>query len=446
VSSLLNVFKVPELRKKILFTFFILALYRLGTHISVPGISLDQVRRLKDAGSDAGGIVNFLDLFSGGALTQFSVFALGIMPYITASIIMQLLTVVIPKLEKWSKEGATGQKKITQWTRYLGIALGVMQAATYSYIFHQGGRGLFGSAGEGNFDLFDGKYTVPRVLLVVLTLTGGVALVMWFGELITQRGIGNGMSILIFANVVSRLPFELENIRKSQGWTTFIIIIAFILAMIVAIVFIDNGQRRIPVEFAKRMVGRRMMGGQNTYIPLKVNQAGVVPLIFASSVLNFPVLLAGVFPAGVRQWINDNLVRSDNLWYIAFYGTLIVFFAYFYTAISFDPHQQAESLQKQGGYIRPIRPGRDTERFLQRLLNRITLPGAIFIMIIALVPSFLLYVFNISNFGFAGTSILIAVGVALETVKQIDSQLMLRNYEGFLEGSATRRKPQQVAR
>jgi preprotein translocase subunit SecY len=446
VSSLLNVFKVPELRKKIMFTVFILALYRLGTHIPTPGISLDQVRALRDAGSTSGGIVGFLNLFSGGALTNFSVFSLGIMPYITASIIMQLLTVVIPKLEKWSKEGATGQKKITQWTRYLAIALGVMQAATYSYIFHNGGQGFFGSAGE-NFDLFPpGGYNVPRVLLVVLTLTAGVALVMWFGELVTQRGIGNGMSILIFANVVSRLPFELENIRKSQGWTTFIIILLFILAMIVAIVFIDNGQRRIPVEFAKRMVGRRMMGGQNTYIPLKVNQAGVVPLIFASSVLNFPVLLGNLLPSGARQWINDNLVQSDNLWYITFYGLLIVFFAYFYTAISFDPRQQAESLQKQGGYIRPIRPGRDTETYLQRLLNRITLPGALFITAIALVPSFLLYVFNISNFGFAGTSILIAVGVALETVKQIDSQLMLRNYEGFLEGSATRRRPQQMVR
>ncbi len=446
MSSLLNVFKVPELRKKILFTIFILALYRFGTHIPTPGISLDQVRRLRDAGSGAGGIVGFLDLFSGGALTNFSVFSLGIMPYITASIIMQLLTVVIPKLEKWSKEGATGQKKITQWTRYLAIALGVMQAATYSYIFHNGGRGFFGAAGE-NIDLFPaGAYNVPRVLLVVLTLTAGVALVMWLGELVTQRGIGNGMSILIFANVVSRLPFQLENIRRSQGWTTFVIILFFILAMIVAIVFVDNGQRRIPVEFAKRMVGRRMMGGQNTYIPLKVNQAGIVPLIFASSVLNFPVLLGNVLPAGARQWINDNLIQSDNLWYISFYGLLIVFFAYFYTAISFDPHQQAESLQKQGGYIRPIRPGRDTERYLQRLLNRITLPGALFITMIALVPSFLLYVFNVSNFGFAGTSILIAVGVALETVKQIDSQLMLRNYEGFLEGSATRRRPQQMVR
>lgn len=446
MSSLLNVFKVAELRKKILFTVFILAVYRLGTHIPTPGISLDQVRRLREAGADSSGIVGFLNLFSGGALTNFSVFSLGIMPYITASIIMQLLTVVIPKLEKWSKEGATGQKKITQWTRYVALALGVMQAATYSFIFHNGGSGFFGAAGE-NIDLFPpGGYNVPRVLLVVLTLTAGVALVMWLGELITQRGIGNGMSILIFANVVSRLPFGLENIRKSQGWTTFIIILLFILAMIVAIVFIDNGQRRIPVEFAKRMVGRRMMGGQNTYIPLKVNQAGVVPLIFASSVLNFPVLLGNVLPAGARQWINDNLVRSDNLWYITFYGLLIVFFAYFYTAISFDPHQQAESLQKQGGYIRPIRPGRDTERYLQRLLNRITLPGALFITIIALVPSFLLYVFNVSNFGFAGTSILIAVGVALETVKQIDSQLMLRNYEGFLEGSATRRRPQSMVR
>jgi preprotein translocase subunit SecY len=443
VSSILNVFKVPELRKKILFTLLILALYRLGTHITVPGIALDAVRQLESQAETSTGIVNFLNLFSGGALTQMSVFALGIMPFITASIIMQLLTVVIPKLEKWSKEGATGQKKITQWTRYLAIALGLMQGSTFAYLFNRGD----GSNGIGfGVDLYAGRFTVGRVSLVILSLTAGVALTMWMGELITQRGIGNGMSILIFANVVSRLPFELENIRKSQGWTTFLIILAIILFMIVAIVFVDNGQRRIPVEFAKRMVGRKMTGGQSTYIPLKVNQAGVVPLIFASSVLNFPVLLAGALPDGARGWINNNLVKSDNLWYISFYGLLIIAFAYFYTAISFDPRQQAESLQKQGGYIRPIRPGRDTERFLQRLVNRITLPGAVFIMIIALVPSFLLYAFNISNFGFAGTSILIAVGVALETVKQIDSQLMSRNYEGFLEGSATRRKPQQLTR
>jgi preprotein translocase subunit SecY len=440
VSSILNVFKVPELRKKVLFTLFVVALFRLGTHITVPGIALDAVRQLESQGGEANGIVNFLNLFSGGALTQMSVFALGIMPYITATIIMQLLTVVIPKLEKWSKEGATGQKKITQWTRYLGIALGVMQGSTFAYMFHRGD--LFG---EG-VDLFAGRFTPGRVSLVVLSLTGGVALTMWMGELITQRGIGNGMSIMIFASVVSRLPFELENIRKSQGWTIFLVILAFILAMIVAIVIVDNGQRRIPVEFAKRMVGRRMMGGQSTYIPLKVNNSGVIPIIFASSVLNFPVLLAGALPRGWSDWINGNLVQSDNLWYITFYGFLIVAFAYFYTQISFDPRQQAESLQKQGGYIRPIRPGRDTERFLARLVNRITLPGALFVMLIALVPSFLLYVFNISNFGFAGTSILIAVGVALETVKQIDSQLMQRNYEGFLEGSATRKRPQQLQR
>ncbi len=445
MSSLLNVFKVPELRKKIGFTLFILALYRLGTHIPVPGISLDQVRTLQDQGDKGGGIVSFLNLFSGGALTNFAVFALGIMPYITASIIMQLLQVVIPKLEKWSKEGATGQKKITQWTRYVAIALALLQASTYSYIFHRGGRGFFGSAGA-NFDLFGGKYTIPRVSLVVLSLVAGVALVMWMGELITQRGIGNGMSIMIFANVVSRLPSQLNAIRASQGLGIFALVLLIILAMILAIVIIENGQRRIPVEFAKRMVGRKMTGGQHTYIPLKVNQAGVVPIIFASSVLNFPVLLANVFPAGWRQWINDNLAKSESLWHIAFYGILIVFFAYFYTAISFDPRQQAENLQKQGGYIRPIRPGRDTETYLQRLLNRITLPGAFFIMIIALVPSLLLLWLNVSNFQFAGTSILIAVGVALETVKQIDSQLMLRNYDGFLEGSATRRKPTQLVR
>ncbi len=442
MSSVRNVFRIPELRNKILFTIFIIALYRLGAHVPVPGISIDQVKRLQDsAGSN--GIVGFLNLFSGGALTQFAVFALGILPYITASIIMQLLTVVIPKLEQWSKDGAVGQKKITQWTRYLAIALGVMQAATYSYIFHNGGRGLLGrNAGGADFDLFDGRFTFGRVSLVVLTMVGGVAIVMWMGELITQRGIGNGMSILIFTNVVSRLPYEGSRIRQSKGNVLFVVILAIVVAMIVAIVIMENGQRRIPVQFAKRMVGRRMYGGQSTYIPLKVNQAGVVPIIFASSVLNFPVLLSNVLPNGARQWINNNLVTGDNLWYILIYGLMIIFFTYFYTAISFDPVKQADSIRKQGGFILGIRPGAPTVAYLQRLLNRITLPGAVFITTIALVPSFFLFVFNLSNFGFAGTSILIAVGVALETMKQIDSQLMMRNYDGFLEGSATRRRPQ----
>ena len=273
MSSVRNVLRIPELRNKILFTIFIIAVYRLGAHVPVPGISIDQVKRLQDsAGSN--GIVGFLNLFSGGALTQFAVFALGILPYITASIIMQLLTVVIPKLEQWSKDGAVGQKKITQWTRYLAIALGVMQAATYSYIFHNGGQGLLGTnAGGADFDLFDGRFTLGRVSLVVLTMVGGVAVVMWMGELITQRGIGNGMSILIFTNVVSRLPYEGSRIRQSKGNVLFVVILAIVVAMIVAIVIMENGQRRIPVQFAKRMVGRRMYGGQSTYIPLKVNRS-----------------------------------------------------------------------------------------------------------------------------------------------------------------------------
>ena len=440
LSSLRNMFRVPDLRNKILFTLFALALFRLGTHIPVPGIDFDAVRQLK-ASTENNGVLGFLNLFSGGALTQFAVFALGIMPYITSSIIMQLLTVVIPKLEAWQKEGATGQKKITQWTRYLTIGLALMQGTGLTFVFHNGGSGFLGRSDDNaTFDLLP-TFTFGRVSLVVLTLVTGTALVMWLGEVITQRGIGNGASLLIFMNVVSSLPAEGGRIRQQEGTWIFFVVMTIVVAMIVGIIFIENGQRRIPVQFAKRMVGRRMYGGQSTYIPLKVNQAGVVPIIFASSILYFPVLLSNVVPwVGVRRWIDKNLVSPDNLAYVLLFGGLIVFFAYFYTAISFDPHQQADTIRKQGGFIPGIRPGPPTERHLAFILNRITLPGAIFIAAIALIPALMLAVFGIRGFGFGGTTILIAVGVALETMKQIDSQLMMRNYEGFLEGSAARRR------
>jgi preprotein translocase subunit SecY len=299
-------------------------------------------------------------------------------------------------------------------------------------VFHRGGRAFFAHT-VGNIDLIP-TFTVPRVMLVVLTLTAGTALVMWLGELITQRGIGNGMSILIFASVVSRIPFQGGAVRAEAGVAKFVFIIALAVALVVVIVFVEQGQRRIPVQFAKRVVGRRMYGGQSTYIPLKVNQAGVIPIIFASSVLYFPVLLSNVIPwEGVQRWINDNLVQPDSVPYIATYGVLIVFFAYFYTAITFDPHQQADIIRKQGGYIPGIRPGPPTEAHLARILNRITLPGSLFLAFIALLPSLALAWWNINQFPFGGTAILIAVGVALETMKQIDSQLMMRNYEGFLK-------------
>ena len=438
MSTLKNMFRVPELRAKILFTIAVIALFRLGTHIPVPGIDIEQLRLLRQQ-SAQNGVLGFLNLFSGGALTQFSIFVLGIMPYITSSIIMQLLTVVIPRLEQWSKDGATGQKKITQWTRYLTMFLATIQAVGYVFIFHNGGQGIFQATSDGSsFDLYSGgRWNFPRVALGVIAIVAGTAMVMWMGEMISQRGIGNGMSLLIFTNVVSRLPAEGGRIRAEKGWAIFLVILVVVLAMIVAIIFIDNGQRRIPVQFAKRVVGRRMFGGQSSFIPLKVNQAGIVPIIFASSVLYLPVLLQGVLPSGWQAWISDNLVRSDTIPHVALYTVLIIFFAYFYTAITFDPVQQADQLRKQGGFIPGIRPGPPTERFFKFILDRITLPGAFFIAAIALVPSLFIVLFNVSNFGFAGTSILIAVGVALETMKQVDSQLMTKNYEGFLKPQKT---------
>ena len=426
-SSLKNVFKIPDLRNKIVFTLLMIALYRLGSNVTVPGIDFGAVQDLQ-AQAERGGVLGFLNLFSGGALTQMAVFALGIMPYITSSIIMQLLAVVIPKIEQWQKQGAVGQKKITQWTRYMTVGLALLQATGITYQFN---NGLLGD-GTTTVPLVT-KFDVPHVALIVLTITAGTAIVMWMGELITQRGIGNGMSILIFANVVSRMPAQFGNVRAEKGNFVFALFFLVGVLMIAAIVFVEQGQRRIPVQFAKRVVGRRMYGGQSTYIPLKVNQAGVIPIIFASSVLYFPVLLSNVIQVDwIVDFINKNLVQPDNMFYITIYGLMIVFFTYFYTAITFNPAQQADIIRKQGGFIPGIRPGPPTERYLAQILNRITLPGSLFLAAIALVPNIILRFYNVEGFPFGGTTILIAVGVALETMKQIDSQLMMRNYEGFL--------------
>lgn len=436
LANLKNVFKVPDLRHKILFTFLMIALYRLGAHIPAPGIDVSALQQLRDQ-AEEGGVLAFLQLFSGGALTQFAVFALGIMPYITASIIMQILGVVIPKLEQWQNQGAVGQRKITQWTRYVTIGIAAMQATGFTYLFHNGGGG-FGGANTTGLDLVP-EFGPARVLLIVITLTAGTALLMWMGELITQRGIGNGMSLLIFASVVSTLPSQGSQIRANGGWVALGVTLAVFIAILVAIVFVEQGQRRIPVQFAKRVVGRRMYGGQSTYIPLKVNQSGVIPIIFASSVLYLPQLIAGLLPpdgwgASVQSWIDDNLVQPNAPVHLLVFGLLIIGFAYFYTAITFDPVKQADTLRKQGGFIPGIRPGPQTERYLGKILSRITLPGALFIACVALIPSLLLTQFLPgTTVSFAGTSILIAVGVALETMKQVDSQLMMRNYEGFLK-------------
>jgi preprotein translocase subunit SecY len=438
LSSVRNMIRVADLRGKILFTLMIIAVYRFGAFIPAPGIDLDAVEELRRQAEQGAGVLGFLQLFSGGALTQFALFALGIMPYITASIIMQILTVVIPKLEEWQSMGAVGQRKITQWTRYLAVAIALLQSTGLAFLFHNGGGGLLGGGGNATgLDVLP-NFTPFRVIVVVLTLTAGHALLMWMGELISQRGIGNGMSLLIFASIVSSFPAAGATLNAEKGTTLLVLLLGLAVVLLVAIVFIEQGQRRIPVQFAKRVVGRRMYGGQSTYIPLKVNQSGVIPIIFASSVLYLPLLLTNVLPsegwgASVQSWVDNNLVQPDAIAYVLVYGLLIIGFAYFYTAIAFDPAQQAENIRKQGGFIPGIRPGPQTERYLARILTRITLPGALFIAFIALLPSILLAFADVENFPFAGTSILIAVGVALETMKQIDSQLMMRNYEGFLK-------------
>jgi preprotein translocase subunit SecY len=434
LANVRNMFRVADLRNKILFTILIMAVYRFGAHVPVPGIDFQAVKQLEDQAKE-GGVLGFLAFFSGGGLTRMAIFGLGIMPYITSSIIMQVLTVVIPKLEQWQEQGAVGQKKITQWTRYLTVVLAILQSTGLAFLFHNGGGGLLGNL---NVDLVP-DFTVPRVLLIVLSLTAGTAMVMWMGELITQRGIGNGMSLLIMASVVSDTASGGAQLRAEGGNVKFTILLVLAVVILVAIVAVEQGQRRIPVNFAKRIVGRRMYGGQSTYIPLKVNQAGVIPVIFASSMLYLPVLLSNVLPTGgvwdsIRGFIDDNLLQTGNFWYIAIFGVMIIFFAYFYTAISFDPVKQADTIRKQGGFIPGIRPGPQTERHLAKILSRITLPGALFLAVVALLPQILLAVWNVNSFfGFGGTSLLISVGVALETMKQIDSQLMMRNYESFLK-------------
>ena len=428
LGAFANAFKIPDLRKKILFTLLIIAIYRLGAHIPTPGIDVERAQQF--ANGVSGGVFQFINLFSGGALTQMAIFALGIMPYITSSIIMQLLTVVIPKLEAWSKEGESGYKKITQWTRYLTVILAVLQSTGLAFLFHNGG---IQTADGTPVDLIP-NFSGPRVALIVLSLTAGTALIMWLGELITQRGIGNGMSILIFASIVSSLPSEGNAILQQKKPFVFTIIVLIAIAIVVAIVFMEQGQRRIPVQYAKRIVGRRMYGGSSTYIPLKVNQAGVIPIIFASSVLYIPSLLQNVVHNDtISNFIQNHLVNSGSAVYMLLYGLMVVFFTYFYTAISFNPVDVADNMKKYGGFVPGIRPGRQTAEYLDRIMTRITLPGALFIAAIALLPSIFLATQNIQQMPFGGTSILIAVGVTLETMKQIESQLTMRHYEGFLK-------------
>ena len=437
LSNLKNVFKIEDLRNKILFTILVVVIYRFGIAVRVPGIDDVAVEQIRSAANTQGAL-GFLNLFSGGGFESFSIFALGIMPYITSSIIMQILGVVIPKLEELQNQGAVGQRKITQYTRYVTIALATLQATGLVFIFGTGRGQAFFTQNAPTVPLLpDGLW--PRGYLVIPTLVAGTALLMWLGELISQRGIGNGMSMIIFASVVAGLPYGFYSILEVNKWFWFVAMIVLFLGIIVSVVFVELGQRRIPVQFAKRVVGRRMYGGQNTYIPLKVNQSGVIPIIFASSILLLPVIFSNVLGSGegwrgeVADVVDRYIINSQNLVYMTLFALMIIAFAYFYNSIAFDPVRQADQIRRQGGFIPGVRPGPQTERYLSRVVNRITLPGAVFIAIIAILPYLLLWAGNINTFGFAGTSILIAVGVALELMRQIDSQLMLRNYEGFLK-------------
>ncbi len=433
LTAFRNAFRIHDLRNKILFTLFIFALYRLGATIPVPGVDLEAVRNFANQ-AEQSGFVGLLNLFSGGALTQLSIFALGIMPYITASIILQLLTVVIPKLQALQEEGEHGRKVITQWTRYTTVVLSLLQSTGFAYLFHSGQF-------TGGIDLIP-NFTPRNVVIIVVTMTAGTALLMWMGELITQRGIGNGMSLLIFISIISQIPSQLAILNANSQSYQFIVILGTMLALTVGIIFIEQGQRRIPVQFSKRVRGRKVMGGQSTYIPLKVNMAGVIPVIFATSIMYFPALLASALPstgwgAAVRDWIDQNMLStsgvgfSPSLWYIFMLALLVVFFTYFYTAIQFDPERQADMIQRQGGFIPGIRPGRATVEYLSHVLSRITLPGASYLALVTVLPSILGWIWNVPV-GLSGVSIIIVAGVALETAKQIESQLTMRNYEGFL--------------
>ena len=437
-ANMKNIFKVEDLRKKVFFTLLMIAVYRLGTAIRVPGVDAGAVAQLRES-SKTQGALGFLNLFSGGAFSSFSIFALGIMPYITASIIMQVLNVVIPKLQEWQEMGAVGQRKITQWTRYVAIGIAVLQGAGLTFIFGQGrGSAFFGAAATAPDVVLLDPF-MPRALLVIPSLVAGTALLMWVGELISQRGISNGMSVLIFSSVVAGLPYGYYSILQSKKFFIFAVLVSVSIGVLVAVVRVELGQRRIPVQFAKRVVGRKMFGGQNTYIPLKVNQAGVVPIIFASSVLLLPVLMSNILGSTegwrgvIARFVDTYLVNSQNMVYITVFFGMIVAFAYFYNSIAFDPIRQADQLRKQGGFVPGIRPGTQTEKFLGKAVNRITLPGALFVATIAILPYIILWVGDVQSFPFAGTTVLIAVGVALELMRQIDSQLMLRNYEGFLK-------------
>jgi len=422
LSTILKAFTVAEIRKKLLFTAALLALYRLGSHIPAPGINSEAVRQIQENFSN-GGVLNFLNLFSGGGLSRIALFALGIMPYITASIILQLLTVVVPSLERLQREGEVGQQRITQYTRYLTVGLAFGQSIAYVFLF----RSFQQEAGASVIE----NFTIAKVLLIAICLTAGCILVMWMGELITQRGIGNGISLMIMASIVAGFP---QGVRA--WWTSpdqiFQVMMPFLaLAIIAAIVFVQEGQRRIPVQYARRVIGQRMTQGGQTYLPLRVNMAGVIPVIFAASIMAFPPTIGQLINS---PWARDfaNFFDPADWPYLVGEAVFIIMFTYMYTAITFNPVEQADNLKRYGGFIPGVRPGRPTAEFLDRILARLTFPGALFLATVAIFPTILINQTG-ANFFFGGTSILIVIGVALDTMKQLEAQLMMRNYEGFLK-------------
>jgi preprotein translocase subunit SecY len=439
LSAFISSLRTVDLRRKILFTLGVVVLYRLGASIPSPGVNYPNVQKCvaQVSGGDSAQIYSLINLFSGGALLHLTVFAVGVMPYITASIIVQLLTVVIPRFEQLRKEGQAGQAKMTQYTRYLAVALAILQATSIVALAANGGL-LQGCT----LDIIQGQsqgLNIFTLVVIVLVMTAGAALVMWMGELVTERGIGNGMSLLIFAGIAARIPIEGKTILDSRGGMVFALVCVAALVIIIGVVFVEQGQRRIPVQYAKRMVGRRMYGGTSTYLPLKVNQAGVIPVIFASSLLYLPQLitqLQGNSTGPVRRFFEQYVIDQSSVVHILLYFGLIVFFTYFYVSITFNPEERADDMKRYGGFIPGIRPGRPTAEYLQYVLSRITLPGSIYLGLVAVLPNLFLSITQQGqnqNFPFGGTAVLIMVGVGLETVKQIETQLNQRNYEGFLK-------------
>ncbi len=425
ISTILGAFRVGEIRKKVLFTAGILALYRLGTHIPAPGIKASSVQAISQQLS-GNGIFGLLKLFSGGGLGRIAIFALGIMPYITASIILQLLQVVVPSLEKLSKEGEVGQTRITQYTRYLTVGLAFAQSIGYVFLF----KSFQQTAGVTLIP----NFTLAKVFLIVISLTAGCVLLMWMGELITQRGIGNGISLLIFASIVARIPSGVHAWWTNPNQVFKVIMPFIVVGVVAAIVFVQEGQRRIPIQYAKRVIGRRMTQGGQTYLPLRVNMAGVIPVIFAASVMAIPPTIGQLVGQNRKNFGTDlaTFFSPQGWHYVLGESLLIIVFTYFYTAVTFNPVDQADNLKKYGGFIPGVRPGRPTAEFLDRILARLTFPGALFLAAVAALPTVLINQTS-ANFFFGGTSILIVIGVALDTMKQLEAQLMMRNYEGFLK-------------